>query len=228
MNMSDLIAKEGTILFPIPNISKPCETYYKTIGDLSDTSRTPLVIVHGGPGTGHAYLLPLVDLAQLYDIPLLFYDQIGCGRSTHLSETAGDITLWTEALYLRELENVLSYFGLPERGYDYFGQSWGGMMGARFAASRPKGLRRLILANAGMCMELRTKGVSTLVQELPKEIQQAIAEGQRTGDYESPEYQKATDLYFRRHLCRVEPWPCKEVLDAIKNLSDDTTAHDIM
>src|SRR5438876_1203901 len=39
----------------------------------------PLLLLHGGPGAGHDYLEPLAALAA--DRQLVFYDQLGCGRS---------------------------------------------------------------------------------------------------------------------------------------------------
>jgi proline iminopeptidase len=39
-----------------------------------------IVCLHGGPGACHEYLLPLADLA-LSGYNVLFYDQLGCGRS---------------------------------------------------------------------------------------------------------------------------------------------------
>ena len=39
----------------------------------------PLLILHGGPGAGHDYLESLEALAA--DREVIFYDQLGCGRS---------------------------------------------------------------------------------------------------------------------------------------------------
>lgn len=40
---------------------------------------SPLLLLHGGTGTGHDYLLPMAALSA--DRPVIFYDQLGCGRS---------------------------------------------------------------------------------------------------------------------------------------------------
>jgi pimeloyl-ACP methyl ester carboxylesterase len=83
------IMTEGTAPFNVPGLSEPCKTWYKVFGDLAtSTSKTPLIVVHGGPGACHDYLLPLVDLAP--SRPLVFYDQLGNGRSTHLPDKNGD------------------------------------------------------------------------------------------------------------------------------------------
>ena len=43
------------------------QTYYKVFGDLENRTRTPVVVLHGGPGLSHDYLLPLADLADQRD-----------------------------------------------------------------------------------------------------------------------------------------------------------------
>jgi pimeloyl-ACP methyl ester carboxylesterase len=69
---------EGKIPFKVA--AETYETYYKLAGDLKDRSRTPLVVVHGGPAFAHDYLLPCADLATAYNMPVIFYDQLGSGR----------------------------------------------------------------------------------------------------------------------------------------------------
>ncbi|TGO55325.1 hypothetical protein BOTNAR_0247g00170 [Botryotinia narcissicola] len=121
---------EGLAEFIVPGISKPCQTWYKVAGDLT-TSQTPLIVLHGGPGACHEYLLPLEDLAP--SIPLVFYDQIGNGLSTHLPEKAGDEAFWSVKLFQDELDNLISHLELKDRFIDVCGHSWGGMLAAVWA-----------------------------------------------------------------------------------------------
>lgn len=82
------------------------------------------------------------------------YDQVGCGRSTHLPEKGGDENFWTVKLFLQELENLLSHLGIQD-SYDLYGHSWGGNLGSEHAVLRPKGLNKLIIANSpasSMCL----------------------------------------------------------------------------
>jgi L-proline amide hydrolase len=75
------------------------------------------------------------------------YDQIGCGRSTHLPEKKGDMDFWTMSLFLSELDNLLSHLEI-QGNYSLFGQSWGGSIAAEHAILHPKGLKKLIIANS--------------------------------------------------------------------------------
>jgi len=67
---------------------------------------------HGGPGCTHDYVLALAQLAER-GRPVVHYDQLGGGRSTHMPEKGGDF--WTVELFLEELENLLVYLGLNDR-----------------------------------------------------------------------------------------------------------------
>lgn len=67
--MNPTPTKEGKVAFRIPNYPDLlCETYYKIFGDLS-SGVPPLVILHGGPGVGHEYLLPIADLSSKHNNP---------------------------------------------------------------------------------------------------------------------------------------------------------------
>ncbi|CAJ2509846.1 Uu.00g057460.m01.CDS01 [Anthostomella pinea] len=87
--MAGIQIREGKAPFEIPSIAEPCFTYYKIIGDLA-SGAPPVVVVHGGPGAGHEYLLTFADLWWDDGLPVVFYDQIGCASSTHLPQKAGD------------------------------------------------------------------------------------------------------------------------------------------
>lgn len=165
-----------------------------------------------------------MDLYEKYGIPVIFYDQVGCGRSTRLSEKAGDKTFWSVQLFINELENLVDFFGLRRRGFDLFGQSWGGMLGGAYAAQQPVGLRRLILADAPSSISLLLEGERVLVKKLPKEACEAIEEGERTGDFESERYKEACLVFYRKHVCRVDPWP-PELVTAFGHLEEDPTVY---
>jgi L-proline amide hydrolase len=124
------------------------ETWYRITGDLS-SGVTPLVIAHGGPGATHQYLLSLTALAAAR--PVIHYDQLGCGNSTHLQDA--DPSYWTVDLFLAELDNLLEQLGIAD-DYHLLGQSWGGMLASEHAVRRPAGLQRLVISNSPASMPL--------------------------------------------------------------------------
>ena len=219
--------EEGTIPFNIPHIATPCFTYYKKFGDLSSNS-PPLIVLHGGPGAGHEYMLPFADLWQLYGIPVIFYDQIGCASSTHLPQTAGDESVWQESHFIAELNNLIDSLHLRDGpGYHILGQSWGGRLAPAFAASQPQGLRRLIIASGIASTKTFVESLQMLCEQLPPDVQLALREEEQKGNFDSPRFKDAMNVFHRTYLCRVEP-PPKELLPTFKHLSEDTTVRGTM
>ncbi|KAH8895195.1 proline-specific peptidase [Thozetella sp. PMI_491] len=219
---------EGRIPFKIPGDNDtPCFTYYKAYGNLS-SGAPPVVVLHGGPGAGHEYLLSFANLWLQYGIPVVFYDQIGCGSSTHLRQRAGDKAFWQESLFIAELDNLLDFLNLRDGpGFHLLGQSWGGMLAAAFAASQPRGLQRLVLASGLASQELSMQGVKLRRAELPVDIQRVLDKHERDGDYENPAYQEALMVFNKTFLCREDPLP-PDLIQAFKNLSEDKTVYGAM
>jgi L-proline amide hydrolase len=164
----------------------------------------------------------LQDLATRFDTPVIFYDQIGCGNSTHLKEKAGDEAFWTVELFIDELNNLIEHFRLES--YDVFGNSWGGMLAAEFGITKPKGLNRLIIADAPASMRDWVKASRILKAQLPTDIRETLDRCENNGDYDSPEFEKACMYFYHLHVCRMDPWP-QEIIDAFANLDDDKTVY---
>lgn len=218
---------EGKAPLEISSIAEPCFTYYKIVGDLS-CGNTPVIILHGGPGAGHEYLLTFSDLWPKYGIPVVFYDQIGCASSTHLRQKAGDKVFWQEQLFQDELDNFIDHLGLrSDTGFHLLGHSWGGMLGAGFASRRPPGLRRLILANALASSELASRGTELLREQMPPHLCLSLGDALRKGDLDCVGFRVGNEYFQRTHVCRTEPLP-GELLPAFQNMKDDNTVYSTM
>ncbi|KAA1473445.1 alpha/beta-hydrolase, partial [Dentipellis sp. KUC8613] len=147
---------EGTIPFTFDG--ETYQTWYKLHGTLSSSSRPPLIVLHGGPGLLHDYLTPLADLAHhTPSRPVLFYDQLGSARSTHLPSKLR--AFWTLDLFVPELANVLAHFDIAGAvPFDLLGHSWGAILGAEFVVRhQPAGLRHLMLANGLANSQIRNE-----------------------------------------------------------------------
>ncbi|TBU51889.1 proline-specific peptidase [Dichomitus squalens] len=214
---------EGYLHFTLPSLTTTCKTWYKVFGDLQSPTRRPLVVIHGGPGVVHNYLLSLADLVSTHGIPIVLYDQIGNGNSTHFSEKKGDTLFWTEELFLSQLRDLLEQLGIRDN-FDLLGHSWGGMLGARFATSRPSGLKRLVIASAPATMKLWVEAANSLRAQLPLDVQAILDKHEADGTTETKEYQDAVGIYYSRHLCRLDPMP-KDVTDVFAALQSDQTVY---
>ncbi len=136
-------AREGTVAFPFAG--EDAETWYRVTGELrpgDSAVPAPLVVLHGGPGATHDYLLSLADLAD--GRAVVHYDQLGNGRSTHYPDRGADF--WTVDLFVRELHNLVGALGIADR-HHVLGQSWGGFLGQEYALTHPPGLCALVLAD---------------------------------------------------------------------------------
>ncbi|TEB33465.1 proline-specific peptidase [Coprinellus micaceus] len=194
---------EGHIDFEVSSISQTCKTYYKIIGTLQPGVR-PLIALHGGPGVNSEYLEILSDVTNNRPGPLIVYDQIGNGLSTHLPEKMGDGEFWTVQLFIDELNNLIRKLGITQ--YDLVGQSWGGMLGASFAIRHPPGLKHLILFSVPASMDLWVKAQVDLKSKFPQVLQDALDKYEEDAQT-TPEYQEAMGYYWSHHLCILSPMP---------------------
>ena len=109
--------------------------YTRRVGD-----GPPVVVLHGGPGAHHDYLLPQYDrLAR--GRSLLFYDQRGGGRSPVPRETPVG---WRE--HVTDIEALRGHWGLD--ALTLLGYSWGGLLALLYALEHPGRVARLALVAA--------------------------------------------------------------------------------
>jgi L-proline amide hydrolase len=195
------------------------ETWYRVTGELH-SGRPPVVVVHGGPGSTHDYLLALAALAD-FGWPVVHYDQIGNGGSSHLPGRPPGF--WVVQLFLDQLDGLLQGLGI-EREYVLFGQSWGGMLSAKHAAARPPGLRRLVIANAPASYQLWAEAMSVLRAQLPPAVEATLRRHEAAGTTRDSEYLEAMNVFYARHVCRLSVWP-KEVQASFMEILNDPTVY---
>jgi L-proline amide hydrolase len=197
----------------------PLHTWYSVTGELK-AGRPALVVLHGGPGSTHDYLAGLADFAAL-GWPVVLYDQLGNGGSSHLPERGADF--WTVELFLAELDNLLYRLGI-EDDYVLFGHSWGGMLAAAHAARRPEGLRGLIIANSPASYELWLQEMAVLRAALPPGVNETLLRHEAAGTTGSEEYFAAMRVFYEKHVCRLDPWP-RDYLASFYEVYNDPTVY---
>lgn len=99
----------------------------------------PVVVLHGGPGASHDYLLPGFDLlADRHE--LIYYDQRGGGQSP----VGRDVPCgWRE--HVDDLEALRAVWGLEQ--LTLAGYSWGGLLAMLYATEYPERVARLALVS---------------------------------------------------------------------------------
>ena len=201
------------------------ETWYRIDGDLrpdDPDAPAPLVALHGGPGATHDYLLALADLAD--GRAVVFYDQIGNGRSTHYPERGADF--WTVELFVRELRNLVDSLGIAGR-HHVLGSSWGGFLAQEYALTHPPGLRSVVLADTAASFPDFLAEANRLRGELPPEVEATLKRHEEAGTTDDPEYEEACMVFYRRHLCRLEEWP-PELVESFEWIARDPTVYHTM
>lgn len=198
------------------------QTWYRVTGSL-DAAKAPVVVLHGGPGATHDYLLTVADLS-LQGRAVVHYDQLGNGRSTHLPERGAEF--WTVDLFVRELANLIDHLGIASR-YHVVGQSWGGFLAQEHAITRPAGLRGLVLADTAASFPQFVEGANRLRAELPPGVDDTLLKHERAGTTDDPEYAAACQVFYDRHVCRVVPNP-PEVTAAFAAIDADPTVYHTM
>ena len=174
------------------------------------TPGIPLLVLHGGPG----FLSMPQTISDLADErPVLFYDQLGCGRSDH----PADKSLYTLAHYVAELAAIRDALGLLD--VHLLAHSWGAMLAAEYLLRhRPSGIRSLTLCGPLLSTPLWERDQRRHISRLPPDAQRTIADAEQRGRFDSDAYQNAMMEFYRRHLCRLDPWP-DFLLEAISQLN---------
>jgi proline iminopeptidase len=99
----------------------------------------PVVVLHGGPGAHHDYLLPGFD-ALARGRELIYYDQRGGGRSPVPREIPVD---WRQQV--ADLEDLRAQWGLET--LTLAGYSWGGLLALLYTIEFPGRVARLALVS---------------------------------------------------------------------------------
>jgi proline iminopeptidase len=106
--------------------STPLPLYWARYGQ---PDAKPILVLHGGPGAEHDYLLPQMLGIAAPDRQLVFYDQRGGGRSKTDDRTP--ITWRTQVEDLAAVARELSLD--PGDGLTIVGYSWGALLGILYA-----------------------------------------------------------------------------------------------
>lgn len=169
-------------------------------------ARAPrLLVMHGGPGASHDYLLPqMLELADRYQ--LVFYDQRGGGQSRTTDQSP--VTWRTHVEDLARL--------IPELGLDppsIIGYSWGGLLALLYAIEAyrgraPQPARMVVIDPAPISRTLRDRFEAEFARRQSSEAvatlrEQLAASGLRERDPEAYR-QRAFELSVAGYFGRLE------------------------
>ncbi|MDF1505756.1 proline iminopeptidase-family hydrolase [Roseisolibacter sp. H3M3-2] len=174
--------------------------WYRVVGS---GPGTPLLLIHGGPGGRACRLYELRALAD--ERPVIFYDQLGTGRS----ERPADTTYWNVAHFVEEVAAIRRQLGLRE--VHLLGHSWGGTVAAEYLLTRgSEGVRSVTLAGPLLSTPAWLADARALVAQLGEPERRAIAEAEASGRYDTRAFAAANDSFSVRFNRRRAPSPAAD------------------
>lgn len=179
--------------------------YYQAVS--ANTDPMTLVILHGGPGCPSDYLFGLAALRSHYNV--VFYDQLGCGRSSH--------NVSTEALnieqFAKDLQQLIEFLALDHLAL--LGHSFGGSLALQHQKDQPTKAQKLILASPLVCTYDWQQDAEFLINEMSQTDQDGLQQ-----PTDSTAYKQAEAHFYQRYFCKLEPWP-DLLQDTMNNLGTD-------
>lgn len=175
------------------------KTFYIKFSCPKKNKKTPIIFLHGGPGSTHNYFLALKSLASDRDIYM--YDQIGGGKSS-----ATPPNLWTIKTFVEELGILVKAWGLES--YILMGASWGTTLALEYflAANKheAKQIEKIIFQSPLFSTTDWEKDANRLIKNLPKQTQKIINYCHEIEATDSKVYQEAVFQYYLKHVLRSE------------------------
>ena len=169
------------------------KVWYRKIGN---GPGVPLLAMHGGPGGTSCRFEVLAPLAD--ERPIIFYDQLGSGRSEHPTDT----TLWRFPRFVAEVDAVRRALKLDR--VHLLGHSWGGALAAEYMiATKPTGVVSVIFSSPLISTPRWIADADSLRQQLPEPIRRVLDDSEQAGTLDSKAYAAATDSFYARHVRRL-------------------------
>lgn len=180
--------------------------FYRTAGQ-----GLPLIVLHGGPGLSHDYLLP-----QLYKLAehnfVIFYDQRGSGKSLETKLDGEHINIHQ---FVEDLEDLRKSFGFNK--FILMGHSWGGLLAMEYAIEHQDHLIGLILLNSAPADDKGQKAFLDEFELRSKNIQNDIKPFFAYEDFKNLNATQISDLY--RKLFSIYFYNPEDIKDLTLNFS---------
>ncbi len=180
------------------------KVWTKRVGNNPDIK---VLLLHGGPGLTHEYLLAFDSFFPGAGIEYYHYDQLG----SFGSDQPDDDDLWTIPRFVEEVEQVRQALGLTQDNFYIYGSSWGGILGMEYALKYQHNLKGLIISNMMASIPDYNRYADEVLAE--RIAPQALAELraiEAAEDFDNPRYMELLiPEHYERHVLRkpFAEWP---------------------
>ncbi len=155
--------------------------------------RTPLLLLHGGPGGRSCGFSTLTGLA--IERPVVLYDQLGSGRS----ERPANPSLWRTARFVDELAAVREGLGLQR--VHILGHSWGGALAAEYLVTRkPEGVMSVVFSSPLISTAQWVADARRLRSTLPESIASVLMRCEAIETADDPMCKEAGEVFEERFV----------------------------
>ena len=167
----------------------------------------PVLILHGGPGSGSSAGTRRYFDPQYYRI--IQFDQRGCGGSLpHASEPAIDLTANTTWHTVEDIERLRLLLGVE--CWIVYGNSWGCTLALAYAETYPQRIESLLLVGVTMTRQSEIEwlyhGLGRFFPEEWARFRAAVPKEDRSGDLVSAYYRLLLDPNPAIHVRAATDW----------------------
>ncbi len=187
-SLNDLIAREEEKLFSFEESEKIIETKYGSVWTQliytnESKGNVPLILLHGGPSGSHDALRHLLPLCL--NRPLLFFDQLGGGRSdTPLRSSVSDFDMFVDALAA-----IINAYNFDS--YYLFGDCLSCTVIIKYVTTYRNKSKGVILSSPSISEELHDADLLITSRRMPEKYKNIIDYHRENDIYNSPELVEA-------------------------------------
>ncbi len=194
----------GERMIPISTPVGEFKVWTKRIGNNPDMK---VLLLHGGPGATHEYLMAFDSYFPGANIEYYHYDQLG----SFYSDQPDNDDLWTIPRFVEEVEQVRIALGLTNDNFFIYGSSWGGILGMEYALKYQDNLKGLIISNMMASIpDYNRYADEVLAPRLDPDALVEIRAIEAAQDFDNPRYMELLiPEHYERHMLRkpMAEWP---------------------
>ena len=174
--------------------------------------KTPILLLHGGPGYPSQYLNALNVLGK--ERKVITFDQLGCGRSDRIKDT----TVMTIKAYVAQVGKLLDT--LEVRDVNLYGHSWGTILALEYYLKHPEGIKSLVMASPCFDSQLWQADSDSLISMLPDSTKTVLRNNIAGISQDSTKLADAINVFFGEYYFRKQP-PSADVDSTLSQVGED-------
>ena len=198
----DSLESAGVKMIPIQTPKGTFKVWTKRFGN---NPKIKILLLHGGPAMTHEYMECFETFFQREGFEFYEYDQLG----SYYSDQPTDTTLWTNARFVEEVEQVRQAIGADASNFYILGNSWGGILGMEYALKYQKNLKGLLVSNmVASAPEYGKYAEEVLAKQMDPKVLAEIRAIEAKKDFANPRYMELLiPNFYHEHICRLKEWP---------------------